>query len=152
MRSARRYLSSAFSRGFAWTPPAPAPSSKVLPTPPPCPPSAPVPDAHGDSDSGTAPISNASGRVLGRRSCQAHCVCLSGKQASALLPAPCPGKRAQRPTLMYDDWLIHHGERVWNANFPLTAELCTQHRSDYADRETKNKCTQLGCWGNGAPT
>ena len=89
--------------------------------------------------------------VAGRRARQVHFVWLSGKQSSSLFPTPCTGKRAKPATLMYYDWFIQYGERVWSANFPVAAELCTQHRLDYADYKTKTKCTPLGRWSKGAP-
>ena len=117
-----------------------------LPILPPC---GPVSGPVVDSDPGTATSSNAPGGLVGRRTCHAHCVWLAGKQTKALTPPPCEGKKIKPSTLMYDEWFIQHGDRVRNANFPLTAELCAQHRLGYADYKTKNKCTQIGCWNKG---
>ena len=152
LRSTMSYLAAAFSRGF----PVSSPSVIVLP---PKSPGRPPPgisdelanDAFDESDTGAAASSNASTHVVGRRACQDLSVWLSGTQAAALFPTPCSGKRVKPATLMYDDWFIQSGERVRGANFPLAAELCTQHRLDYAERKTKTKCATFGCWSKGVP-
>ena len=91
IRPTMRYLLSVCARAFAWVPAIPTPPTKISAAFSPCPPTVSVPDYQEESDPGTASSSNSPGRVSGRRSCQAHCVWLSGKQASALLPAPAWG-------------------------------------------------------------
>ena len=52
---------------------------------------------------------------------------------------------------MYDDWFTQYGERVRSANFPLAAELRTQHLVGYAENKTKTKRTAIGRRSKGAP-
>ena len=82
------YMFVAFAREFTWAAASPFP------------PSHPPSSSHGvmplvrqegssaDSDSGTAPSSSAPSRRPGRRTCQAHCVWLAGKQVNATQSAP----------------------------------------------------------------
>ena len=124
------------------------PMQSILPFPP-----APMaPEPLGDSDPGNDTSSNPSIRLPGRRISQAHCVWLGGKPSDVLQDTLCQGGSVKPSTLMYDDWFIQHGERVRSANFPLVAELRTQHRLDYAGHKRKYKCTHLGCWRKVAPT
>ena len=97
-----------------------------------------------------API-NASTHVGGRSTCQASCVRRFGIQANALDSAPCIGRRSKPSPLLYDDWFTQDGKRVRDPNFPLSADLCPQHRLDYVDHKQSHKCPRDGCRGTGVP-
>ena len=64
---------------------------------------------------------------------------------------PCAAQRAKPATVLCDDWFTHHGERVGNANFPVSSELRSNHRLGYSNRKSKHKCSQSGRWSGGAP-
>lgn len=143
-RDTLSYMLMAFARGFSW-----AVSPSDSPPQPPSfaygiPPAAKRDDSVLDSDSGKDSRSSAHARCSGRRSCHAHCVWLDGKQVNAMQSNPCDGKRTKPFTPMYDEWFIQNGERVANANFPLTAELRTDHRLDGSEHKTQTKHTRLG--------
>lgn len=138
IRSTLGYVAAAFSRVFHVIPsPAMGPKPLLPARPQSGSANESVRDAFEESDSGTASCSNAPTHVLGRRACQSHCVWLSGRQTEALPPISRTGKRVKPSKLMYDDWFIQYGERVRSAKFPLAAELCAQHRLDYAEQKPK---------------
>ena len=54
-------------------------------------------------------------------------------------------------TLMFDDWFIQSGKRVYDTNFPQVAELRSHHRMTYTARKEANKWSAVGRWGGGVP-
>ena len=150
-RVAFRYTWAMFARGFTWeAPPKTAPiltPAQGLTHPPPD----GLAGTVSDSDSGTASSGSVIVRGSNKRTRQADCVWLSGKQASSLRLAPCEGKQIKPATLLYNDWLIHHGARAMNANFPLSADLRTIHRLGYSEHKTRTKRSTLCCWNGGVP-
>ena len=56
-----------------------------------------------------------------------------------------------KPSTLYDGWRILGGKRAWGPNFPLSADLCAQHRLDYAAHKQCRKFPRMGCWGTGVP-
>ena len=83
---------------------------------------------------------------MGRRTRLAQSLWLAGREADALHPTPCAGKRAKPATALYG-WVIRHGERVRNANF-LYRWNCVPN-TGWITRATSWKLNVLN-WGVGA--